>query len=53
MIQDNLIGNALERSDASPAAAYESVQGFQDAPRQAFPQSLTAVVSKDDRRVRI
>jgi len=50
MIQDNLIGKALEESDAFPEAAYESVQAFKDALRQAFPQSETVVASKEDQR---
>jgi len=50
MIQDNLIGKALEESDAFPEAAYESVQAFKDALRQAFPQSEAVVTSKEDQR---
>jgi len=48
MIQDNLIGKALEESDTFPEAVYESVQAFKDALRQAFPQPETVVASKED-----
>jgi len=50
MIQDNLIGKALEESDTLPEAAYEFVPAFKDALRQAFPQSETVVASKEDQR---
>ena len=50
MIQDNLIGKALEESDAFPEAAYESLQAFKEALRQAFPQSETVAASKEDQR---
>jgi len=50
MIQDNLIGKALEELGAFPEAAYESVQAFKDALRQAFPQSEVVVASKEDQR---
>jgi len=38
MMQDNLVGKSLEKSDAFPNAAYKSVQVFEDALRQAFAQ---------------
>ena len=50
VIQDNFIGKALEESDAFPEAAYESVQAFKEALRQAFPQSETVAASKEDQR---
>jgi len=38
MMQNNLVGRSLEKSDAFPNAAYELVQVFENALRQAFPQ---------------
>ena len=48
MIQDNLVGKALEESVIFPEAAYESVQAFKDALRQAFPQPETVMASEED-----
>jgi hypothetical protein len=50
MIQNSLVGKALEESDTFLEAAYESVEAFKEAPRQAFPQSETVVASKEDQR---
>jgi hypothetical protein len=50
MIPDNLVGKALEVSDAFAEAAYDSVQAFKDALRQAFPQLETVVASMEDLR---
>jgi len=38
MMQDNLVGRSLEKSDAFLNAAYVSIQVFENALRQAFPQ---------------
>jgi hypothetical protein len=50
MIQNSLVGKVPEESDAFPEAAYESVEAFKDALRQAFPQSETVVTSKEEQR---
>jgi hypothetical protein len=41
----NLIGQALEEPGTFREAAYESVQAFKEALRQAFPQSKRVVDS--------
>jgi hypothetical protein len=50
MLLNSLVGKALKEVDAFPEVAYESVEGFKDALRQAFPQSDTVVASKEEQR---